>query len=169
MNISLQQKLGGFALMAVLAVGTLPLAGCPQQTTIAALVLTLGNAAASVAAIEGNDALSQKLQADTAKAETQILAWKPGTNGQMAVEALQLVQDDLALFPQVGPYAPLIQLAIGTTISIIEIIDPGAVPTALSKPHAVHLAKPPRNKGQFRKAWNDYVNSHPESARAYLP
>ena len=79
---------------AVLCAG---LAGCPSQSTTSVLVTALGNAAASVAAIENNPTLAAKIQADTAAASAQVLAWKAGTPSQNAVQALELVETDLSL------------------------------------------------------------------------
>lgn len=169
-NKTATQRLGGFALIAVLLVVTLPLAGCPQQSTLAALVTTLGNAAASIASFEGNTALAQKLKIDVAAASQAVLNWKSGTPPQMAIEALTLVEDDLNLFPVASVYTPLIDLAIGTTISIIELLNPANPTPAVGATNrrAVHLASPPKSAKQFKAQWNAIVKQHPELVQAEI-
>jgi hypothetical protein len=103
----------------------LAVSGC--QSNLAALASTLGNAGASIAAIEGNTALATKIQTDTVAAVAAITSWKSGTNAQMALEAIQLVEDDLNLLPINSAYEPLILLALGTAASIIAILNPTAV------------------------------------------
>lgn len=144
-------------LAALLALLLIPLTACPNQNQLAALVTIAGNAAASVAAIEGNSALSQKLLTDTAAFSKAVAAWKKGTNAQMAIEAAQLVMDDLNLFPQVGPYVPLITLAMGTIISIIQILNP---PAAMAPQMAHSIANPPKTAAQFRLQWNQITVAH---------
>jgi len=132
------------------------LTGCPQQSTLAALVTTLGNAAASVASVEGNATLATKLQTDTAAASTAVLNWKSGTPATEAIEAINIVEDDLQLFPLTGPYVPLIDLALGTAESIIEILNPTATTpsTAHAQRRVVKLTFTPKNKKDFEKQWN---------------
>lgn len=156
-----QSKLGGIALSLLILVGTLPVAapmtGC-NTSTVAALVTTLGNASASIAALEGDSALAATLQKDTAAAAAAVANWKQGTPAQDVVQALQLVQADLSLFPLTSVYAPLIDLALGTVVSIIEIVDPNAVPVTANvaghQVRIVHLANPPKNAKQFSAQWN---------------
>lgn len=130
---------------------------CPvNKTTLAALVTTLGQAAASVATIQGNPALAAQLQKDVAIAAQQIASWQKGSGAAMAIAAIGIVEADLQLFPQVGPYLPLIELALGTAQSIIAIIQAqSGTPPAAVTARTVHLAKPaPKNSAEFNKQWN---------------
>jgi len=141
----------------------LTLTACPSQNTLAALVTVVGNAAASVASIEGNSPLSQKLSTDTAALSKAVAQWKPGTNAQMAIEAAQLVEDDLNLFPQVSPYAPLISLALSTVISIIQILNPSPSPQIT---HTVSSA--PKTAAEFKARWNTIALSNAQTANAAI-
>lgn len=129
--------------------------GCTDQSTVSALVTTLGNAAASIASLEGNTSLAQQLQTDTAAASQAVLNWKSGTSAQNVVQAaLNAVQGDLDLISQIPgaqQYAPLISLAIGTVVSIIEIVNPSAVATAQVRTSA---KRAPKNSKEFTKDWN---------------
>lgn len=138
--------------------------GCPSQTTLAALVNELGTSAAAIAQLEGNQQLATQLQKDTAVASTAIQNWKPGTNGQMAVEAINIVIDDLNLIcgqaPQCGQYGPLITLALGTAENIITILESqgavqGGITARSAKPHTtVHLTAPPQDVKTYKANWN---------------
>lgn len=136
-------------------------AGCSQQTT-ADLVRVLGNATAAVASLEGNTVLATKLQTDTAVAVTQVENWKTGTPAQNVSAALQLVEADLNLFPQTTLYAPLIDLAITTVSSILDILQPS---TASVKRAHVNA---PQNKKDFTKKWNAIVKANPALAKAKI-
>ncbi len=167
------QKLGALALAFLVTLAMLPVSGCTSQTTIAALVTTLGNASASIAQIEGNTSLANQLKADTAAASAAVLNWKKGTPAQSVVEALNLVQNDLALITgscqavpgaMISPvcqYVPLIDLAIATTTSIIQIVDPSALPVGMHGTMAKSW-KAPRDASQFKKQWNSICAANPK-------
>jgi len=175
---NLQNKLGVWALNALLLIGLFPVTatttGCTNQATISALVTTLGNAAAAIASIEGNASLAQKLQVDTAAAAQAVLNWKSGTSAQNIVQLLTIVQDDLYLFPISSQYVALINLAIGTVNSIILIVNSGnpapqpQSDVARAPRRSVVLAKTPKNAEQLKKQWNAIVAEHPELARAAI-
>lgn len=146
------------AILAVTALAVI-MAGCPSINTTSALVTVLGNAAATIAALDGNAALSATLKADTAAASTAVLNWKKGTATQNVIQALNLVEADLNLIPGTSRYAPLVDLAIGTVESILEIVQPGSSSPngIMARPgvtHRVSLAKPPTSADQFKKEWN---------------
>ena len=170
------QKLGSLALSSLLLVATLPLAGCPAQSTLAALTSVLGNAAVSIANLEGNSALAAQLQTDTAAATAAIQNWKQGTPAQNVVQALQIVESDLNLIAQIPgaqQYAPLIALALSTVISIIEIVDPGAVPAAMAKVKVAGVstattAVAPKTKKEFVARWNQICASNSQLAGATI-
>ena len=150
--------------------------GCTSQTTIAALVTTLGNASASIAAIENNPTLANQLKADTAAASQAVLNWKKGTPAQNVVQALNIVQNDLSLITGTcntgipGPvcqYVPLIDLAIATTTSIIQIVNPAtAVPAATKGRLGAFNA--PKDSVQFKKQWNKICSGNPNLVRAAI-
>jgi hypothetical protein len=151
------------ALLAGLALATIGLAGCWQQTTIATLVTALGNASASIATLEGNTAIAAKLKTDTAAASTAVLNWKKGSATTEVIEALNLVEADLNLFPVTDQYAPLVDLAIGTVESIMEMVQPGSsspagVQVRAGVTHRVYLANPPKTAADFTKAWNGVID-----------
>ena len=133
-------------------------AGC-NQNTVAALVTELGSASSSIAALEGNTALAAKLKTDTTAASTAVLNWKKGSATTEVIEALNIVEADLNLFPITDKYAPLVDLAIGTVESIMEIVQPGSsssngVTALAGVTHRVYLAKPPKSAEQFKTKWN---------------
>lgn len=148
----------GSCILVALA-GALPsllLEGCESQQTIASLINTLGAAAAQLATYENNPTLAAKLQADISAASSAVLNWKKGTPGDMVVEALNLVEDDLSLFPAAGPYAPLIDLAIGTVEAILAELHLTTSPAVAAKPrrNVVLSYKAPKNSKEFQKRWN---------------
>ncbi len=147
------------ALIAICAI-SIPNTGCTSQQTISELTAVLGNAASSIAALEGNPALAQKLKTDTATAVGQIAQWKAGTPAQDVIEALNLVEDDLNLIPGTSQYAPLVDLAIGTVESILALLPGHSTVTGAMSTHAsrhrraVTLAKPPKDAKEFKAQWN---------------
>ena len=148
--------------------------GCLSQNTIAALVTTLGNASAAIAAMEGNTSLATQLKADTAAASAAVLNWQKGTNAQMVVEALGIVQDDLNLIPFAGPYIPLISLALVTVQEIIVIVTSNAPASTqahiakVTQRKVSYVGKIPKNATQFKKAWNKVVAANPQLAPAAI-
>jgi hypothetical protein len=147
------------------------LTGCPSLNSTATLVTVLGNAASSIATIEGNTQLAATLKTDTAAASSAVLNWKKGMPSQNVIQALNLVEADLNLIPGTSTYAPLVDLAIGTVESIIEIVQPGATSITpqnkrVGVTHRVWLANPPKTDAQFRTAWNGIIAQHPELSAA---
>lgn len=147
------------------------LIGCPAQSTIASLTSILGSSASSIAALEGNSPLAQKIMTDTQAAVTAVQNWKSGTPAQEAIEALNLVEDDLNLIPAVGPYVALIDLAIGTVESILTLLPSPSV-TANVRPAAtrrqVVLPVPPKTASQYKAQWNAIVAQNPSLVSAKL-
>lgn len=136
------------------------LTGCISQATIASLTAILGQSAASIASIEGNPTLAAKLTADTTAAVAAINAWKSGTPAQEVIAALNIVEDDLSLFPITTAYAPLIDLAIGTVESILALL-PAPATMSVHLGRKVHLAHTPKNEKDYRKTWNATIASNP--------
>lgn len=162
------KSLKNYALTALVCVCAtfliVPTIGCNAQATIAELVQTVGGAVSQLETIEGNTALAQKVQADTAAASSAVLNWKTGTASQDVIAALNLVEDDLSLFPVSGTDAVLIDLAIGTVEEIITQVagnTPAPVATA-STVRATRIKNVPanphmKNKKSFVAAWNSIV------------
>ena len=152
----MKTRLTAIAAGCLLALSAVILTGCPSQNTIASLVDVLGNASSSIAALQGNTQLAATLKTDTAAASSAVLNWKKGTPTQNVIQALNLVEADLNLIPGTGQYAPLIDLAIGTVESIMEIVQPGSasVQGRVGVTHRVYLKSPPKNADQFKKEWN---------------
>jgi hypothetical protein len=140
------------------------------QSTIGTLTATLGNAAASIATVEGNATLAAKLKVDTAAAVSAVSNWKSGTPAQDAIEALNLVEDDLNLFPVASAYTPLIDLAIGTVESILALLPQSSTPTLSHHVHrSVTLTEPaPKSAAEFKSKWNAIVKSHPEMSQTLV-
>lgn len=158
------------------------LAAC-NQNTIAALVSTLGNSCSTLAQMQGNTQLAATIKADTATAVADIAAWKPGTDGEMAIQALHILENDLhqicATIPgQTGQdcqkYEPLIQLALGTADSIIAIVQPQRVTAKAQKtcPTFDLACKEPKgaptDAKEFKRQWNAIVAANPALAGAKL-
>lgn len=155
---------------------------CSSQQNISELVGVLGNAVAAVAAAENNPTLAAKLKVDTQRASTQILNWKNGSPAQDAIEALNLLQDDLDLIPAASPYIALVDIGIGAIDAILAQLPQGkpspaspansflsAEGAAAATEQVGHqhrhpaLAKPaPKNAKEFKKQWNALVKAHPE-------
>lgn len=156
-------KTGSKIVVAVLVTACfISMEGCVSQTTLASLAGVLGTDAANLAAIEGNPTLSVKLKADTAVAVLNITNWTKGSPVTEIDESLNIVEDDLNLFPTTGAYLPLIDLAIGTVESILAFIPQPA--TSVASPlvlahtavqhRIVHLSKTPKTAAEFQKQWN---------------
>jgi len=170
--------LSGIAAIAVMLVGMIPTTGC-SSATIADLAQTLGNAGAQIATLENNPTLAAKLKADTAAAVSAIASWKSGSPATEAIEALNIVEDDLDLIPGTSTYAPLIDLAIGTVESILALLPTSAAvvaPATLSahtatlkaKRPGIAITNPPKTKGDFKKQWNAIVAESPVLAKAKI-
>lgn len=96
---------------------------CVTQTTIAQLVAILGQATSKIAEAENNPSLAAKISTDSAAASAAILNWQNGSPEQDAVEALNILEDDLNLIPVVGQdvlFIGLVDLAIGTVEAILS-------------------------------------------------
>jgi hypothetical protein len=145
--------------------------GCTNQATVSALVTTLGNACASIAAMEGNSALAEKMQKDTADASTAVLNWKTGTPANDVIQAINIVESDLndicALVPspQCVAYEPLIILALSTAESIIAIVNPKATTAQahiiMRREVVIKTAGAPKNSDEFKKKWAAIVKANP--------
>lgn len=145
--------------VAVLTIASLApamlLGGCAGQQTAADLINTLGQATEQLATLEGNTSLAARLPKDVAAASAAVLNWKKGSTTQDITEALNLVEDDLSLFPVAGPYVPLVDLAIGTVEAILAEFPSATPATVSANRRAVHLPyKAPKNKKDFAKRWN---------------
>lgn len=140
-----------------------------NQNTIAALAQTLGNSAAQVATLENNPALAAKLTADTTAAVSAIQNWKSGSPATEAIEALNLVEDDLSLVPIASQYAPLIDLAIGTVESILSLLPQtqalGNLSAHTARRHVV-LQNPPKTAAAFNKQFNAIAKQNGLAVRA---
>lgn len=165
------------ALPSVILIPLLATAGCTSQTTIAALVSTLGGACASIATIENNPTLAQKIQADSNAASSAVLNWKSGTPAQDVIQAINLVESDLNLIcttipaKQCTEYEPLIVLALSTAESIIAILNPSAAPKvrALSRiPGAGTIGGPPKNAKEYTQRWNALCAANPKLAKVAI-
>ena len=137
---------------------------CVSQSTLATLVTVLGNATSSIAAIEGTTSLATQIKADTAAASSALLNWKKGTPAQEAIQALNIVEDDLNLIPATGPYVALIDLGIGTVESILELLPQSN--TTLKKSTvrrrsvaAVKIGRWENPGKEFKEHWNKIVAS----------
>lgn len=146
----------------------LPLLGCPQQSTIANLTNTLGTAAARIAILQGDPVLGNRITVDKEAAVAAITNWKPGSNSDMAIQALNLVMDDLNLIPAASPYAALIDIAIITAQGIIAELAPAASPAVVNpEPQAQRAprarrqpkvsAPAPKTDKEFKQQWNAVV------------
>ena len=139
---------------------------CPTQQTIASFVTIMGNAAAAIAAAENNPALATKIQTDSTAAAAAVTNWKAGqTPAQDAIQALNLLQDDLNLIPGTSQYTPLVVICIGAVESILALIP--APPTPVPAPataarRSVSLTGAPKNAKQFKSQWNQVLKQHPE-------
>jgi hypothetical protein len=152
----------------------LPMNGCVSRVILSALVATLGSATSSLANLEGNPTLAAQIKTDTTAAVSAIDNWQSGTPAQDVIEALGIVIDDLNLIPGTGPFAPLIDLALATVQSILEIVtnnSPAPVTAHRAKvPHRTvsYTGKVPKNSGDFKKKWNSIVMANPQLAPAAI-
>lgn len=153
-------------LIAVLVITALLSVPACSKDTIAALVNTLGNAAASVAALEGNSVLADALTRDTAAAVRAINGWEKGSPAQEAIQALNLVVADLNLFPQTAPYQPLIVLAVTTAEAIIAILSPSS--NRERRMAEAKFSDAPKNAAQFRSRWNAIALSNAAMSKAVI-
>ncbi len=136
---------------------------CLTNNALSGLVTVLGNATSSIASIEGNTGLATQIKADTAAASAAVLAWKSGTPAQDAIEALNIVEDDLNLIPMTGPYVALVDLGIGTIESILAML-PSSTASQLHESKGtrrqvapVHVGKWKNPESEFKDRWNAIV------------
>ena len=147
---------------------TLTTVACVTQSVLATLITTLGNASASIAALEGNATLATTLKADTAAASSAVLNWQKGSASTMVIEALNIVEADLNLIPYVAPYSALIDIGIATVDEIITIVTKAAPPAASSMKsitpgrHVKLTGKVPHNRKHFVSTWNTVAASDPK-------
>lgn len=146
---------------------TLTTVACVTQSVLATLITTLGNASASIAALEGSATLATTLKADTAAASSAVLNWQKGSSAVMVIEALGIVEADLNLIPYVAPYSALIDIGIATVDEIITIVTGAAPPVPAIKRvtvmHHVKLTgKTPHNRKHFVSMWNSVAASDPK-------
>lgn len=146
------KRRASLAAVLILTLAFMGESGCRnQQTTLALLTQTLGNAVASLAQISGNTELADTLKKHTEIAVGIIKGWRPGMSPDEAIRAINQIIDDIKLFPAIGPYRPLITLALGTAASIIELLSRGGP----ERPHTdVRLTKPPHDSREFRRDWD---------------
>ena len=124
---------------ALIPVFFLAMTGCTSSATISDLVGTLGSTAESIATIQGNTALAAKLQTDVAAAQTAILSWKSGSPATEVIELLNIVSDDLALFPVTSTEAAYIQLGIATIDGILALLPQSATPAVAHSARAHYI------------------------------
>jgi len=156
------KRVFGVVLIAGLILVCGMMTACLTNTALSGLVTVLGNATASIAAIEGNTALATQIKTDTAAASAAVLAWKSGTPAQDAIEALNIVEDDLNLIPMSGAYVALVDLGIGTIESILAML-PASTPASVNAGHPrrsvtpVHVTKWGDSSREFKDRWNKIV------------
>lgn len=149
--------------------------GCNTQQTAAQIIAVVGTSVASLETLEGADAtLVAKIQADTATASQQVLNWKAGTPSADVIATLNLVEDDLNLFPISPTDQALVNLAIGTVEEIIILINPApvAAPNALSI-NAAHRRSVPavtgvKSKGDYKVRWNAIISDNAKLSAAKI-
>jgi hypothetical protein len=151
--------------VAVSAVGmiTLTETGC-SQTQMAQLTQVLGTDATNLATALGQSAIAAQLQTATTDAVTAINNWKSGTSAQYVIQALGVLEVVLNLIPLAGPYAPLIDLVLGTVQSLLALLP---APTTMSVSHIrmVRLGHPaPKTAKEFTKQWNAIVDTRDDLA-----
>ena len=158
---------------AVLALATLTLVGCPAKSTVAALTSILGNASSSLASIEGNSTLATQISTDTAAAVKAIQGWQNGSPAQDAIQALNIVEDDINLIPiKNDTVKALVVLTIGTAESILALIPspPSTAHAMGAKSRTIHMpmANAPQTADEFKAQWNQIVAQEPSLAGAAL-
>jgi hypothetical protein len=172
------------SLLAAVAVAAVGLSLACSQNTLAALVTTMGNACSAAAGLSGNPALGKTIQADTATASQQVLAWKSGSTTQNVEQALNDLEADLSEIPESSQVAPFIDLGIATIDGILTDIGaptrPAATTAELGAAHLVnvrasatgkrpvrhpkHAGKLPKRAAEFVKEWNKLVEANPKLA-----
>jgi hypothetical protein len=166
------------AMLAVVAVPCAILTSCTQsqRNTAATLTTTLTQAAAQVASLQGNTELAAKLKVDGAAVATALTNFQQTNSGaDAAIQVITILEDDLGLIPETGPYAPLIQIALATAQTLIALIPQSAVSPAVAQTmqahrmKAVYLGHPaPQSADDFKKQWNDVVKANPQLAGAAI-
>lgn len=137
---------------------TFSMTGCASQTTIADLVAIVGTTIASLETVEGNTTAVTKIQADTAAATAQVLAWKTGTPTTEVIEALNLVEDDLNVLPISTEDQQFVDLAIGTINEVLALLPANTTTATVAHDTIQHrkvsLAKTPKDVKTYKKIWN---------------
>jgi hypothetical protein len=177
---------------AVLACGiclVLATASC-TQSSLAELVATAGGAVAAVVDLEGDSTQANTLLTLTSAASSAVLAWKPGTPSQEAIEAVNAVSQQLDKTPYLAQYEPFIVLAVatfdqivtdlggtpqpGTLAQLPENMSPrtaglayasasaGGFPYKLNR-HGAYQGTPPKSAKSFKAAWNAIAKTVPKT------
>jgi hypothetical protein len=175
--------LNGFALSAIILVGTLPLCvantGCTVSVAqIKADGAAVAQAVSSIAAIE--QATDPALAAKLTDAANALLAitnnWTTGSSVALFNDAANAVEVVLALVPQTAAIAPLIPIAVAAIDILIANINPAQA--SLVKAKASY--NPYRGKvvinhrfgrsveGDFKATWNGVVKLYPALSSAKL-
>lgn len=126
--------------------------GC-NQNELANLTLTLTNAVAVVADLQGNKEIAAKLRADSTLVANAIREWRPGSSPADAIRLVNQLIQDLELLPQNDKYRPFIILALGTAAHIIERLTQGNTSYGVANTK-VRITHPPNNEKEFRSNWD---------------
>jgi hypothetical protein len=140
---------------------TLPEIGCVNQSELASLAQTLGSASANIATLEGNTALATQITTETNTAVSAITSWKSGTPTNEIIEAIGILESTISLFPTIGSYAPLIDIALATIQTILAMLPPATItpttPVNARMVRHVYMSPVPKNTASFKKQWNAAV------------
>jgi hypothetical protein len=149
------------------------LMGCPSQQSLGSFLTTLGDAAIQIANIEGDSTLALKLQTDTTAAVNAVNNWKKGTDDATVIEALNLVMDDLDIFPIQSNDKALLDVAILAVEGIVNSL-PAPVAKVIASHRAATSTRPvPTGKqitseSEFKRAWNFQVRANDKPASLLL-
>jgi len=155
--------------IAALLILSLGVMGCSAQKDLAALTAAFGAASASVAGIEGNSALAQKITTDTAAAVAAIDSYKPGTPTQDVVQIINIVIADLNLLPLSGNEGALVALALATAEAVITALEGSG---AVSSAAVAHTKAVPAGTSAatttkaFKKQWNATIDTNPKLSKS---
>lgn len=164
---------GVFAALCISLTVTPVMTGCskPVQQNVATLAQVLGTSAAQVAALEGNQKLADQITNDTNAAVQAITMFVPGSTAQNVIELINIVMADLSLVPVIGPYAGLIDLALGTAEALIaDFSTKSPTPTTQMavRVRVIHLPHPPKSRAEYVHQWNLIANANPQLAAAAI-
>ena len=166
------KPLPGFALVAVLALGTfvtsVPLIGCsPTAAQIQAdgnAVAVAADQIANVLQVQ-NPGLAEKLHQGATALRAALVNWNTSSPTDVINTAANVIEVALAAIPQTVQYAPLVAIAVAALEVFLAQLPHNAAVQAMAREQAPNPWRGQATVGKsakaFKAAWNSEAVKHP--------